>query len=211
MLILLAISCNIRQQNLALTSSLYRCNSTGASIPLLDYREGVTAYANFTFNSTLPKQTRHPFSKLVYLCVCLCVSEGELCKWPVCILSSVQGYRGNLQETSPLKCLTDWPQTSLCVRRVNPGQRKINGCHFIFRSHLYYFYLLTFILTDERWRQRILDCCHCHWCLQKLLLCYFSDCLVFVILLASPPLSTLGAVKIVSLQQPIYGCLYFFN
>lgn len=32
-----------------------------------------------------------------------------------------------------------------------------------------------------------IDCRHCHWCLQKLFLCYFSDCLVFVILLASPP------------------------
>lgn len=71
-LILLAISCTIWQQNLALTSSLYRCNSMGASIPLLDYREGVTVYANFTFNSTLPKQTYHPFQNL-RVCVHVCV------------------------------------------------------------------------------------------------------------------------------------------
>lgn len=37
---LLAIICGVRQQNLELTSSLYRCNSMGASIPALDYREG---------------------------------------------------------------------------------------------------------------------------------------------------------------------------
>lgn len=74
MLILLAIRCSVRQQNSEPTSSLYRCNSTGASIPLLDYREGVTMYANFTFNTPLPKQTYHPFQSLfVCLCVCVCV------------------------------------------------------------------------------------------------------------------------------------------
>lgn len=106
MLILLAISCNIRQQNLDLTSSIYRCNSMGASIPLLDYREGATMYANFTFNTPLPKQTCPPFQNLcmsVYLFVCVYISEGELCKWPVFILLSVQGLQGDFQETSPLK------------------------------------------------------------------------------------------------------------
>lgn len=72
MLILLAISCNIRQHKLALTSLLYRCNSMGASMPLLDNRERVTAYANFTFSSTLPKQTRHPFQNSC-VCVHVCV------------------------------------------------------------------------------------------------------------------------------------------
>ncbi|TMS15837.1 hypothetical protein E3U43_013130 [Larimichthys crocea] len=104
MLILLAISCNIRQQNLDPTSSLYRCNSMGASIPLLDYREGVTAYANFTFNTPLPKQTCHPFQYLfVSMCSSVYLSEGELCKWPVCILLSAQGPQGDLEKTSPLK------------------------------------------------------------------------------------------------------------
>lgn len=71
MLILLAISCNTRQQNLDLTSSQHRCNSTGASIPSSDYRDGVTAYANFTLNTPLPKQTCRLFQNP---CVCECVS-----------------------------------------------------------------------------------------------------------------------------------------
>lgn len=74
MLILLAISCNIRQQNLDLTSSLYRCNSTGASIPLLDDGGGVTVYANFTFSTPLPKQTCHPFPFPNPVCVSVSVS-----------------------------------------------------------------------------------------------------------------------------------------
>ena len=65
MLNLLAISCVIRQQNLDLTSSLY---SMGASIPALDYRKGISAYANSTFDTPLLKQTP---SSPDYMCVFL--------------------------------------------------------------------------------------------------------------------------------------------
>lgn len=53
----LAISCNIRQQNLDLTSSLYRCNSMGASIPLLDYKEWLHMQTSHSTYLCLSKNT----------------------------------------------------------------------------------------------------------------------------------------------------------
>lgn len=111
MLILLAISCNIRQRNLDLTSSLYRCNSTGASIPLLDYREGVTAYANFTLNTPLPKQTRHlfPYPRVcvrVFVCVYKWGRAMQMaCMYPVC---QCEVFRMTPRRLHPPETVTDW-------------------------------------------------------------------------------------------------------
>lgn len=71
------VSNKLWYQNLDLTSSLYRCNSMGASILALAYRGGIGAYANSTSDTPLLKQTP-PSPDCVYVHVCLCVRE--LCK-----------------------------------------------------------------------------------------------------------------------------------
>lgn len=150
-----------------------------------------------------------PFSEPVCVCVRVCVyiREGELCKWPVCILLSVQGLQGDLRETSPLKLWqTDWRPHSVCgMFKSRPGRDKQIPFLFLDPTSL--------MFTHLHFYERALEV-ETTWLLSLSLVFTEAFALLFFRLSSvyntvSQPSSTVGAVKTL-FNSVSNTCLYFF-
>lgn len=151
-----------------------------------------------------------PFSEPV--CVCVCVYKWGramqmACMYPVVSLRSSGWPPGEFTPESVDRLLLDLTLCAVCESR--PGRDK----RFIFRSHIlnvyspsYFFFYGRESEVENTW---LLSLSLVFTEAFALLFC--SDCLVFVILLASsPPLWVLWELYLFN-NQSIYGCLYFFN
>lgn len=141
------------------------------------------------------------------VCVCICISEGEqmACMYPVVSAWS----SGWPPWVFTPEIATDWLETSLSVWRASPGQEEINSGRFIFRSHILNVYSPSFFYGRELEVENT-------WLLSLSLV--FTEAFALLFFRLSSVCNTVrqqgssvGAVKTVSLQHPIYNCLYFLT